>query len=62
MPIYQWKCVKCDAVVEELRKIEDYEPPKSCGTCGDECACGKGPCEFVRQVTKANFVIDKAAG
>ena len=61
MPIYVWKCTKCGAVVEELRKMGDDEPPKSCGQC-DECTCGKGPCEFVRQLTTANFKIDPAAG
>lgn len=62
MPIYQWKCEKCGAVVEELRKMDDTEPPESCGQCGDACECGKGPCEFKRMVTSANFRIDPAAG
>lgn len=62
MPIYVWKCTKCDAVVEELRKMGDTEPPKSCGQCGDECSCGKGPCEFKQIIAPANFKIDPAAG
>lgn len=62
MPIYVWKCSKCDNIVEELRKIGEDKPPKGCGSCGDTCACGKGPCEFVKQLTTANFRIDKAAG
>jgi len=49
MPIYQWKCTKCGAIVEELRKVDDFEPPKSC-------------CDFKKMVTSANFRIDPAAG
>jgi len=65
MPIYQWKCENCEAVVEELRKVDDFTPPRSCGGCkgpsGSDCECA-GSCEFKRQVTKANFKIDPAAG
>jgi hypothetical protein len=53
--------VKCGEIIEELRKVGDYDPPTSCGAC-EECSCGKGPCEFERQLTKANFRIDPAAG
>ncbi len=55
MPIYQWKCEKCEAIVEELRKMDDTEPPESGGQCD-------GPCEFKRMITAANFRIDPAAG
>lgn len=61
MPFYRWKCVKCEEVIEELRKVGDFEPPNSCAAC-EECSCGGGQCEWVRQVTKANFKIDPAAG
>ena len=53
MPIYVWKCTKCDTVVEELRKIGEDEPPTS-------CECGEG--DFKKQLTAANFTIDPAAG
>lgn len=58
MPFYQWKCKKCDAIVEELRKVDDFTPPTSCNKCGEQCACGKGPCEFEQLLTTANFRID----
>ena len=61
MPIYQWKCQNCGVVVEELRKIGDYDPPESCGGCNENCECGKS-CDFKKQVTAANFTIDPAAG
>ena len=54
MPIYQWKCEKCKVIVEELRKVDDFEPPKRCH--------GQCECEFKRMVTAANFRIDPAAG
>ena len=53
MPIYVWKCDKCDAVVEELRKVGEDQPPEM-------CECGEG--DFQKQLTKANFRIDPAAG
>lgn len=49
MPIYVWKCSKCGYVVEELRKIGEDKPPKSC-------------CDLQKQLTTANFRIEKAAG
>lgn len=59
MPIYVWKCAKCGAVVEELRKMDDQEPPVLTeNSCGD----GLGLCDLKKQVTAANFRIDPAAG
>lgn len=55
MPIYQWKCQTCDTVVEELRKMGDYNPPEK------DCEQGKS-CDFKKQLTAANFTIDPAAG
>lgn len=33
MPIYVYKCDKCDKIVEEYRQVKDYNMQKSC-QCG----------------------------
>ena len=59
MPIYVWKCSKCEQTSEELRKVGDFSPPVS--YAAEECMKG-GLCEWERQLTAANFKIDPAAG
>ncbi len=60
MPIYVWKCENCEAVVEELRKIGEDEPPVR--ICDHVEGSVSPPCEFKKQLTSANFRIDPAAG
>ena len=60
MPIYVWKCTECDTVVEELRKVGEDEPPTR--VCEHVDGIISPPCEFVKQLTVANFRIDPAAG
>lgn len=57
MPIYVWKCEKCELKIEELRKMGDDSLPEN-----EHCESDDGPCEFKKQVTSANFRIDPAAG
>jgi len=33
MPIYEYKCSKCQAQIEVVQKSSD-QPPKKCGKCG----------------------------
>ena len=35
MPIYEYKCLSCDAHVEKMQKVSD-EPLKICEKCGGE--------------------------
>ena len=35
MPIYEYKCDKCDHRMEKLQKISD-EPAKTCPECGED--------------------------
>lgn len=64
MPIYIWKCEKCETVVEELRKMGEDEPPvRVCDLYeGSRPSVIPPPCEFKKQLTSANFRIDPAAG
>lgn len=34
MPIYEYKCLECGAITEELRPIKSRDDIKNCGTCG----------------------------
>ena len=36
MPIYEYKCDKCDLVFSELRKISERKAPIACPKCGGE--------------------------
>lgn len=59
MPIYAFKCEKCDTVVEELRKLGDDTPPTSCGgNCG-KCGCenGESECQFKKIPTAPNVKV-----
>lgn len=55
MPFYVFKCSTCDKEVTELRKMEDYTPPKR----GEKC---EGKCDFQKVMAPSNFKIDPAAG
>lgn len=35
MPMYPWKCDKCDAITDAIRSMENIDlPPDSCDSCG----------------------------
>lgn len=38
MPIYEYKCSKCSAVSEKIRKIADRNSPAYCKTCGTQAS------------------------
>lgn len=48
MPIYVYKCDKCEQVVEEIQKLDDPPPTEY------ECEQG-GQCAMHKQMTAAGF-------
>jgi hypothetical protein len=59
VPIYVFRCTKCEAEEERYRKLCDYHPP----LVPYECVMNEGkPHEFVHVLTPVNFKIDPAAG
>ena len=52
MPIYEYKCKKCDTIFEELQSIND-DPLKECPTC---------KCEVERLISGGGGFIFKGGG
>ncbi len=36
MPLYEYKCEKCEGVFSDLRSMSDREEPIACPDCGGE--------------------------
>ena len=34
MPIYEYKCLQCDVIIEKLRSIQSRDDPSDCFKCG----------------------------
>jgi len=34
MPIYSYKCTKCENIKDEIRKVEASDVPTACDVCG----------------------------
>ena len=51
MPIYEYQCGKCGAVVEAIQKMGD----PALETCGADCPTGDGTGPLSRMVSAANL-------
>ncbi len=54
MPIYEFKCLKCDAFFEVIVKPSDDEKSVGCPECQSR--------EFQRVVSKVNYTMGTAGG
>jgi len=47
MPLYEYSCDECEAVVEEFRSIANRDDPVVCPVCGGETRRGVGGGQFM---------------
>lgn len=52
MPLYVYKCKRCDCIVEEIQKVGDPPPTYDCLA---EDLKEPLPCAFEKQMTSASF-------
>lgn len=51
MPMYEWKCRKCEKVTDVIRPISEHDiPPEKCDTCGERT-------EMDKQIGSTNFIL-----
>lgn len=48
MPIYEYKCKGCKALIEKLRKYDQADDPVRCKACSGEA---------VRVISRSSFVL-----
>lgn len=36
MPMYEYRCERCDALFEEIKRMADRDQPETCPACGGE--------------------------
>ena len=46
MPIYAFKCPRCQHQQEEVRPVADYDQPAKCGECGEQMVSQVQPTSF----------------